>query len=215
MSNRVNTANRRAMLAANQAYAATLPAAQRQLPLAPSKKYLIVTCMDARIDPAKAFGINLGDAHVIRNAGGSAKAALRDIVISTHFLGVEEVFIIKHKDCGMKLLNSTGKPVIQQLYPDHIVCPGASSIVDMPFHEFACPYAAVRADWWFVQNHPAIRANDASKPERKIVIHGFVYDPATGTLDDVEPQVDPSQNPIPGSQPNPPPAEAASGPASG
>lgn len=157
--------------------------------------------MDARIDPAAALGISLGDAHVIRNAGGSCVAALRDIIISTHFLDVKEVFIIKHKDCGMKLLNSDDKPILQQLYPGHIACPGASSIADMQWYDFECPYAAVRKDWWFVQNHPAIRAND-SATGREIIIHGFVYDPETGKLDEVPPRVHPSNDPIAGSQPN-------------
>lgn len=54
------------------------------LALPPAKKYAVVTCMDARIDPAAAYGINLGDAHVIRNAGGNAHDALRSLVISRH-----------------------------------------------------------------------------------------------------------------------------------
>lgn len=57
---------------------------------------LIVTCMDARIDPAAAFGIDLGDAHVIRNAGGNAKDALRSILISQHLLGTREIVLVKH-----------------------------------------------------------------------------------------------------------------------
>lgn len=150
---------------------------------------------------------------MIRNAGGSAVAALRDIIISTHFLGVKEVFIIKHKDCGMKFLNSQETPISQMLYPGKIVCPGAASIIDMPWYDFGCPYAAVRQDWFYVQNHPAIRANDPTNPDRKIIIHGFVYDPATGKLEDVPPRVPPSQNPIPGSQPNgPDPGECGGGP---
>jgi carbonic anhydrase len=60
-----------------------------------------VTCIDARIDPASAFGISLGDAHVIRNAGGCAQAALRDLVISQQLLGTDEVLLIKHTGCGM------------------------------------------------------------------------------------------------------------------
>ncbi|KKY35030.1 putative carbonic anhydrase [Diaporthe ampelina] len=190
------------MLAANSQYAASRPADIGQLGMIPSKQYLIVTCIDARIDPVAAFGISPGDAHVIRNAGGSAVAALRDIIVSTHFLGVKEVFIIKHRDCAMKALNGAGKPIFQQLYPEKIVCPGASSIIDMPWYDFQCPYGAVRQDWFFVQNHPAIRAQDPTNPGRNIVIHGFVYDPATGKLDPVEPRLPPSQNPIPGYQPN-------------
>lgn len=138
-------------------------------------------------------------------------AALRDIIISTHFLGVKEVFIIKHKDCGMAFLNSQPKPISQLLYPEKIACPGAASITDVQWHDFKCPYAAVRQDWFFVQNHPAIRANDPNKPDREIIIHGFVYDPATGKLDDVQPRVPASQNPIPGSQPNGPDPAGCSG----
>lgn len=139
---------------------------------------------------------------MIRNAGGSCVAALRDIIISTHFLGVNEVFIIKHKDCGMKFLNSQDKSVFQLLYPDHIACPGAASIVDMPWYDFEDPHDAVRQDWFFVQNHPAIRAQDPNKPDRDIIIHGLVYDPATGKLEEVQPRLPPSHNPMPGSQPN-------------
>lgn len=149
---------------------------------------------------------------MIRNAGGSAVAALRDIIISTHFLQVKEVFIIKHKNCGMEFLNSQPVPISQQLYPGKIVCPGAASIADMPWYDFKCPYGAVRRDWWYVQNHPAIRAEDPTNPDRKIVIHGFVYDPETGKLDDVAPRVPASTNPIPGSQPNgPDPVEGGGG----
>ncbi|KAL8812441.1 MAG: hypothetical protein Q9223_007290, partial [Gallowayella weberi] len=57
--------------------------------------------MDCRIDPAAAFGITLGDAHVIRNAGGSARDALRSLVLSEQLLGTTEIFIIKHTHCGM------------------------------------------------------------------------------------------------------------------
>ncbi|KAL8804270.1 MAG: hypothetical protein Q9200_005891, partial [Gallowayella weberi] len=67
----------------------------------PAKKYALVTCMDCRIDPAAAFGITLGDAHVIRNAGGSARDALRSLVLSEQLLGTTEIFIIKHTHCGM------------------------------------------------------------------------------------------------------------------
>lgn len=57
--------------------------------------------MDARIDPAAAYGIDIGDAHVIRNAGGNAKDALRSLVISQQLLGTKEIVLVKHTDCGM------------------------------------------------------------------------------------------------------------------
>ncbi|KAI1144705.1 carbonic anhydrase [Nemania diffusa] len=83
----------------NAEYARTFD--QGHLALPPAKKYLIVTCMDARIDPAAAFGISLGDAHVIRNAGASAKDAHRSILISEQLLGTREIILVKHTGCGM------------------------------------------------------------------------------------------------------------------
>ncbi|KAI0555462.1 beta carbonic anhydrase clade D [Xylaria curta] len=74
---------------------------QGHLALPPAKKYLVLTCMDARIDPAAAFGISLGDAHVIRNAGASARDAQRSIVISEQLLGTREIILVKHTGCGM------------------------------------------------------------------------------------------------------------------
>ena len=57
--------------------------------------------MDARIDPAAAYGISLGDAHIIRNAGGNARDALRSLIISEQLLGTKEILLIKHTGCGM------------------------------------------------------------------------------------------------------------------
>lgn len=78
----------------NEAYASSFTSGHLALP--PAKKYLVLTCMDARIDPASAFGIGLGDAHVIRNAGASAKDAIRSIVISEQLLGTREIVLVKH-----------------------------------------------------------------------------------------------------------------------
>ena len=82
------------LVSANRAYVSSFTHGNLALP--PAKGYLVVTCMDARIDPASAFGIALGDAHVIRNAGGSAKDSLRSIVISQQLLNTKEVVIVKH-----------------------------------------------------------------------------------------------------------------------
>lgn len=85
------------------------------LPLPPAKSYVVVTCMDARIDPSSAFGISLGDAHVIRNAGGSARDALRSIVISQQLLGTAEILVIKHTGCGMLTFkNADGLGVVEK-----------------------------------------------------------------------------------------------------
>lgn len=75
-----------------------------QLPLPPGRKFAILTCMDARLDPAKYAGLAEGDAHVIRNAGGRASDdAIRSLIISHKLLGTEEWFVIHHTDCGMEL----------------------------------------------------------------------------------------------------------------
>ena len=72
------------------------------LPMPPGRRFAVLTCMDARIEPARALGLEEGDAHVIRNAGGIASDdALRSLVISHHLLGTREAFVIGHTDCGM------------------------------------------------------------------------------------------------------------------
>src|SRR3954453_23604531 len=87
------------LLAANNDYAKHFQ--KGDLPMPPSRKVAVLVCMDARIDPAKALGLEEGDAHVIRNAGGRAADALRSLVISHELLGTREIVVIHHTDCGM------------------------------------------------------------------------------------------------------------------
>src|SRR5689334_14705981 len=88
------------LLSANADYAASFE--KGHLPMPPSRRFAVVTCMDARLDPAKFLNLDEGDAHVIRNAGGLVTDdALRSLVISKTLLGTEEVFVIAHSDCGM------------------------------------------------------------------------------------------------------------------
>src|SRR3984885_11350519 len=90
------------VLAANQEYAASF-GAKSDLPLPPARGFAILTCMDARLDPAKYAGLSEGDAHVIRNAGGRASDdAIRSLVISYKLLGTSEWFVIHHTNCGME-----------------------------------------------------------------------------------------------------------------
>src|SRR5712691_8144278 len=85
---------------ANERYAAGLT--KGKLPMPPARRFAVVTCMDARLDPAKFLGLKEGDAHVIRNAGGLASDdALRSLVISHWLLGTQEAVVIAHTDCGM------------------------------------------------------------------------------------------------------------------
>ena len=95
----------REVLEANARYAAAFGDKGR-LPLPPARRFAILTCMDARLDPAKLAGLAEGDAHVIRNAGGRASDdALRSLVISHKLLGTREWFVVHHTDCGMELFD--------------------------------------------------------------------------------------------------------------
>jgi carbonic anhydrase len=94
------------VLAANTKYAENF-GDKGNLPLPPSRHFAILTCMDARLDPAKYAGLAEGDAHVIRNAGGRASDdAIRSLVISYKLLGTSEWFVIHHTDCGMLLFTN-------------------------------------------------------------------------------------------------------------
>src|SRR5690242_1808333 len=94
------------VLAANNEYAANF-GDKGQLPMPPGRRFAILTCMDARLDPAKYAGLAEGDAHVIRNAGGRASDdAIRSLVISYKLLGTKEWFVIHHSDCGMLIFTN-------------------------------------------------------------------------------------------------------------
>ncbi len=95
------------VLSANAVYAETF-GDKANLALPPARSFAILTCMDARLDPAKYAGLAEGDAHVIRNAGGRASDdAIRSLVISYKLLGTKEWFIIHHTDCGMEYFTDT------------------------------------------------------------------------------------------------------------
>src|SRR6202034_3841101 len=94
------------VLFANQQYAAGF-GDKSELALPPARRFAILTCMDARLDPAKYAGLSEGDAHVIRNAGGRASDdAIRSLVISYKLLGTQEFFVIHHTDCGMEFFTN-------------------------------------------------------------------------------------------------------------
>src|SRR3954470_13410030 len=102
------------LLEANKAYAASFT--KGDLPMPPGRKVAILVCMDARIDPARALGLEEGDAHVIRNAGGRAKDAIRSLAISQELLGTREIVVIHHTDCGM--LTFTNDVIREKLAED-------------------------------------------------------------------------------------------------
>lgn len=129
--------------------------------------------MDARIDPASAYGITLGDAHVIRNAGASAKDALRSLVISEQLLGTEEIILVKHTGCGMLTFNNedaTGL-VRKNLGEEAVDELGAFKGDFLPFPDLE---SAVKEDVEFLKGSKLI-------PE-KIKISGWVYEVETGKV---------------------------------
>ncbi len=151
---------------ANQAYAASFK--EGDLPLPPAKKVAILTCMDARIHPAKALGLNVGDAHIIRNAGGRASTdALRSLIISEQLLATDTIVVIHHTDCGMLTFsNEDLRSKLQQEF--HA---SADTIDFLPFKDLE---QSVRDDIATIKASPFI-------PD-SITIAGFIYDVHTGKI---------------------------------
>ena len=112
-----------------------------------------VTCMDARIDPTSAFGIPLGAAHVIRNAGGCAKDALRSLVISQQLLGTTEVLVVKHTGCGMLTFdNATARKVVRENRGEA----AGQEVENMDFLPFKELEQAVLDDVRWLQERPSV-----------------------------------------------------------
>jgi carbonic anhydrase len=156
------------LLKANEAYAATFD--RGHLPLPPARRIAIVTCMDARILPSRALGLQEGDAHVIRNAGGRARDALRSIIISQRLLGTREVAVIHHTDCGM--FTFSNRDLREKVRKDL-----GQDTGEFDFLPFQNLDDSVREDIEFLQ------ATQLLDPET--LIRGFVYDVATGRLREV------------------------------
>ena len=131
--------------------------------------------MDARIDPAAAFGIDLGDAHVIRNAGGNAKDALRSLVISQQLLGTKEVLLVKHSDCGMLTFqNEDAHAVVEKnLGPE-----GKKELAGLDFQPFPDLEKGIQDDVRFLKNSKAV-------PD-SVAISGWIYHVESGKVEQVE-----------------------------
>lgn len=130
-----------------------------------------MTCIDARIDSHAAFGIGLGDAHVVRNAGASARDALRSVVISQLLMGTREVLVVKHAGCGM--LTFTGDAARAMLREQRGEA-AAAEIAGLDLLEFADLEQAVRDDVAFLKGNAAVLDD--------IPITGWVYEVETGRV---------------------------------
>src|ERR1700757_4622481 len=167
------------VLAANQAYVGEF-GKKGELAMPPARHFAILTCMDARLDPAKYAGLAEGDAHVIRNAGGRASDdAIRSLVISYKLLGTPEWFVIHHTDCGMllftnddmrSLLASSLKTATldQRGWRDSGEGPGSAEGSYINWLTFTDNAKSVVEDVMRIRNHPLV-PND-------IPIYGYIYD---------------------------------------
>ncbi len=176
------------VLRANDAYAAEF-GDKSELALPPSRGFAILTCMDARLDPAKYAGLSEGDAHVIRNAGGRASDdAIRSLVISYKLLGTAEWFVIHHSNCGMEfftddlmrgLLASSLETAVLDAdgFHDVGVGPGSAEASYIDWLTISDSAQSVTDDVARIRSHPLVPAS--------IPIYGYIYDVTTGRLVEV------------------------------
>jgi carbonic anhydrase len=176
------------VLSANEAYASTFGEKAR-LALPPARGFAILTCMDARLDPAKYAGLAEGDAHVIRNAGGRASDdAIRSLVISYKLLGTKEFFVIHHTDCGMQfftndvmrdlLANSLETAALTpEGFKDVGKGPGSTAAEFIEFLTIRDQAQSVVADVTRIRTSPLV--------PKSIRIYGYIYDVQSGKLIEV------------------------------
>ncbi len=176
------------VLSANDAYAASF-GAKSELALPPARRFAVLTCMDARLDPAKYAGLSEGDAHVIRNAGGRASDdAIRSLVISYKLLGTQEWFVIHHTNCGMEFFDDERmrELLAQSLETAELGPDGFRDVGSGPGST-----EARYVDWLTITDREGsvvedvirIRAHPLVPPG--IPIYGYVYDVTTGRLVEV------------------------------
>jgi carbonic anhydrase len=143
---------------------------QADLPMPPARKVAIVACMDARVNPYPMLGLSLGDAHVIRNAGGVVTDdEIRSLAISQHLLGTEEIMLIHHTDCGMLTFSDEE---FQQMLEEH-----SGERPEWHAMDFSDLAEDVRDSIKRIKESPFIPKKD--------VVRGFVYDVKTGRVEEV------------------------------
>src|SRR5690349_17726916 len=159
------------------------------LALPPARRFAILTCMDARLDPAKYAGLSEGDAHVIRNAGGRASDdAIRSLVISYKLLGTREFFVIHHTNCGMEfftnevmrglLANSLETALLTDKgFQDVGKGPGSNAGEYIEWLTIRDQEQSVRDDVQRIREHPLVPKN--------IAVYGYIYDVQSGRLREV------------------------------
>ena len=175
--------------AANAQYAGRFGEKLSKLPIPPARKFAILTCMDARMHASKLFGLEEGDAHIIRNAGGRASDdAIRSLVISYKLLGTKEFFVVHHTNCGMVTFNNG---VMAGLLANSLETavhdgtawrdvgqgPGSAEAAKIDWLTFTDDRQAVIDDVKKVRNHPLV--------PKSIPVYGYLYDVRTGKLEEI------------------------------
>ncbi|MGH3011567.1 MAG: beta-class carbonic anhydrase [Gaiellaceae bacterium] len=160
---------REVLQAANEVYADAY--SNGDLPMPPGRRLAIVTCMDARLDPAKFLGLEVGDAHVIRNAGGLVtEDALRSLVISHWLLGTQEVAVLAHTECGM--LTFSNDDLRAKLRDE-----AGADASDVDFKPFPDLEESVRGSVRTVRESPLL-------PD-SLEVSGWIYDVKSGRISEV------------------------------
>jgi len=177
------------VLSANADYVSSF-GQRSNLALPPARRFAILTCMDARLDPAKYAGLSEGDAHVIRNAGGRASDdAIRSLVISYKLLGTREFFVIHHTNCGMEFFTDD---VIRGLLSNSLETAelGAQGFRDVGKGPGSAEGQFI--DWLTIQDSQQAVVDDVTRIRRhplvpkNIAVYGYIYDVKTGKLVEVE-----------------------------
>jgi carbonic anhydrase len=157
-----------------------------KLALPPARQFAVLTCMDARLDPAKYAGLSEGDAHVIRNAGGRASDdAIRSLVISYKLLGTKEWFVIHHSNCGMEFFTDE---IMRGLLAKSLE---TAALGEQGFYDVGTGPGSKEADfvdWLTISDRDKSVVEDVERIRRhplvpkNIPIYGFVYEVETGKL---------------------------------
>jgi carbonic anhydrase len=175
------------VLSANASYADTFTKGDLAMP--PARQFAILTCMDARLDPAKFAGLSEGDAHVIRNAGGRASDdAIRSLVISYKLLGTKEWFVIHHTNCGMEFFSDE---IMRGLLSKSLE---TAALGDTGFYDVGTTPGSTEGnyiDWLTIADQAQSVVDDVSRIRnhplvpKNIAVFGYIYDVTSGKLIEV------------------------------
>ncbi|WP_445369728.1 beta-class carbonic anhydrase [Methylomonas sp. BW4-1] len=175
------------VLLANRDYVSSFSKGDLAMP--PARQFAILTCMDARLDPAKYAGLSEGDAHVIRNAGGRASDdAIRSLVISYKLLGTKEWFVIHHTDCGMETFTND---IMSDLLASSLK---TASVDATGWHDGGEGPGSTDGkyiNWLTIKNQAESVLEDVKRIKAhslvpsEIPVYGYVYDVKTGRLIEV------------------------------